>query len=545
LAILIWAASAAADERDSSWIQEADNWRDPEGVLWSNASVLGLRKALEDRVASEAAATRDTGFDAATKLPAYVDENETLDGEGYFAVVGDWGNPWDPGSGRNDGFGQYWGPHWKCSIGWVSGDRCKRGTPDFMRDDMSQLHVSEQMTKFAQKNRLQFIVNVGDSLYPASFSSPTDPLWNKVFESRYPDKSLQIPWLSVLGNHDWGGFDCYMDGSGRLYRADSQINYDTEHDWAWPANKKSRWVLPHPVYNKRINFGNTTIDLFAIDTNWVKIEEPCGLQPSSRLHCDTNKCRAFLNNLGGESWQSLERGLAQSDATWKFVFGHHPISFLGNWHGREKNIIGLLARLNASAYLTGHEHSNHLRWYTQKPGGQAGFDNGDQRPGAVMEIQSGGAGGAISDNPGYRGLNPYGFVAVKVTPNELEVTYVSDQGKYMEPFVVPPPCAQLHNSTCAWTTKPWSNCVEGKRQRLVKCSRGHSAYCANNEKPAAEESCSGPPGPSPDGGRGHVGLVIAIVAFVCVAAAAAAALFYWHRRRTSSRRPPLLEVGAM
>jgi len=261
--------------------------------------------------------------------------------------------------------------------------------------------------------------------------------------------------------------------------------------------------------------------------------------------CDQDKCKAFLGKLRNDGWQSLEKRLAESDATWKFVFGHHPLSFLGPWTLPQTNIVGLLAKNNVSAYLCGHTHSQNLRWYTQKEDGKAGFDNGDQRPGAVMEVQSGGAGGAISDEPGYLHKNPYGFVAVKVTPHNLTVTYISDAGDYAEPLVVPPPCAQLHGSRCTWTTNPWSNCIGSKRTRLVECSRGRNEYCAGNTKPAEEENCSGPaPGPGPDGGGGgHVGLIIAVVVLACAAAAGAAAAFFWHRRRASSRQPPLLEVG--
>jgi hypothetical protein len=539
-ATILLAESATANDDTAGWQQEAGGWRDPEGGLWSNASVLGLRNALVELSSRKQQQQQHEppAFDETTKLPAYVDENETLNGEGYFAVVGDFGNPFDPGSGSNDGFGQYWGPHYKCTLGWVSGQRCVRGTPEFQRDDFSQENVSEQMTKFAQKNRLQFVVNVGDSLYPESFNSPTDPAWNKVFESRYPDKSLQVPWLSVLGNHDWGGFNCYMDASGRLNRPDTQTGYDSEHDWAWPANKKSRWVLPAHIYKKSINFGSTTIDMFAIDTNWAKVEEPCGQQPSSVRHCDVDKCRAFLEGVRDDGWQSLERGLAKSKATWKFVFGHHPLSFLGPWYGPQKNIVGLLAKYNASAYFCGHVHSQNLRWYTQKDGGKAGFDDGKQRLGAVMEVQSGGGGGSISDDPGYLYKNPYGFVAVKVMPNELSVTYISDKGEYMEPLVVPPPCAQLHSSSCAWAANPWSNCTGGKRSRHVECSRGRDEYCAANHKPAGEESC----GSGPGGGGGGLIVMIAVIVLICVAAAGAAAMFFWRRRRASIRQQPLIEA---
>merc|ERR1712216_540325 len=144
-----------------------------------------------------------------------------------------------------------------------------------------------------------------------------------------------------------------------------------EHNWQWPLIKKSRWVLPGPIYSKRINFGKVVMDFVEIDTNWCKEEEPCGQEQYAHLHCDVPKCHTFLDNLMKDSWNHIKDTLEKSDADWKFVFAHHPIDFLGPWRGVEgtqNNIVALLKSLNVSAWLAGHRHNQDRAWWTSAPG---------------------------------------------------------------------------------------------------------------------------------------------------------------------------------
>lgn len=446
------------------------------------------------------------------KRPAKINADSVANGEGSFVIVGDWGNPFTPGGGPCEDGGPgcpaYWGPHYRCNTGQAKGTRCEPGSAAYVRDDMAQLNVAKHMTAWAKQNLAQFVVNVGDNLYPQGFDSVNDSKWEKVFENRYPDEALQIPWLSCLGNHDWGGFNCFMDSNGRLTRADTQIAYDTEPNWEWPANKESRWVLPAPYYKKRISFGDVTIDIVAIDTNFAKVEEPCGEDPNSQRACDASnkedgisKCRTFLANMRDNCWDFLESELSASNATWKFVFAHHPLSFLGNWFAPQQNIVERLKKLNVSAYIGGHTHRQTSSWYTHTEG-KSGIFDGEQRPGAIFEILSGGGGGAWSDAGGNE---MYGFVGLKVTKDKLVAEFISDENTHWATFTLGPPCHQYHGSTCEWTAADWDDCVDGTRARNVSCSRGPAEYCANSAKPEAHELCTSPspsPAPSPSPSQG-------------------------------------------
>merc|ERR1719411_1536095 len=114
------------------------------------------------------------------------------------------------------------------------------------------MHIAEAMTHWAKDNDAQFVINVGDNFYPGGVQNVSDPMWDYVFEDRYADEPLQIPWFSVLGNHDYGGFQCFFDLSQNLFtHAQAQIDYDDEKDWQWPLSKKKRWVMPDLFYKKR------------------------------------------------------------------------------------------------------------------------------------------------------------------------------------------------------------------------------------------------------------------------------------------------------
>lgn len=63
------------------------------------------------------------------------------------------------------------------------------------------------MEKFADAHRatnpLRFVLNIGDSFYEVGVKDVHDPQWQTKFEQMYSKKSLNVPFLSVLGNHDW------------------------------------------------------------------------------------------------------------------------------------------------------------------------------------------------------------------------------------------------------------------------------------------------------------------------------------------------------
>jgi len=331
--------------------------------------------------------------------PAFVNPETTANGEGYIFAVGDWGNG-DPDFTM----------HWKCHARIYSpqNPECQPGTPQWQRDSDAQFNVAAQMLKRAETLQPQAFINTGDNIYVDGLNAVNDPKMTKVFEDRYPNKEFQVPWLSVLGNHDWGGHACYFDeGRNRLVRGYHQIEYDTEPDWEWPNQKKRRWVLPDTVYKKRITFGPVSIDIFGFDSNFARPEENCG-QVGFGQPCAPHlmgRCYGFIEATKQKSIKFINEELAKSDATWKIVFAHHPS---GNIRGRWGDFIDVLNRHKVAIYLAGHSH-NLQRLYH----------------GGVVELVTGAGGGAIQDNL------PYGFTILHFTKDKLDYSFVDDFGNDM------------------------------------------------------------------------------------------------------------------
>jgi hypothetical protein len=171
-----------------------------------------------------------------------------------------------------------------------------------------QYAVANAMLQTYQQKPFPFVLMAGDNIYPYGEISLAKPL----FEEPYaPLLSRDIKFYAALGNHDIIKTNNGLD----------QINY--------------------PLFNMSDRYysftkGNTaeeSIEFFAIDTN---------------------ENAPWLDQL---TW--LDRQLANSKASWKIVFGHHPLYSSGR-HGSNPRLAAKLApifaRHKVSLYLCGHDH---------------------------------------------------------------------------------------------------------------------------------------------------------------------------------------------
>jgi tartrate-resistant acid phosphatase type 5 len=216
---------------------------------------------------------------------------------------------------------------------FVIGDWGRGGNND-------QLAVAAQMRREAADNRPAFIASTGDNFYTLGVSSTDDSHWRRSFQNVYSGEEYhRIPWHPVLGNHDYGG------------NVQAQLDYgrvDPSGRWQFDPDRRSG--PPQRYYRKSIvSDGGGRADLFFIDTVlWAGRE-------------------AFPFNLLGsrisrreqqEQVRWLSDQLLDSEAPFKFVFGHHGIHSIGPHGGTMQmaQLDDMLRYHRVTAYIHGHDH---------------------------------------------------------------------------------------------------------------------------------------------------------------------------------------------
>jgi acid phosphatase len=183
---------------------------------------------------------------------------------------------------------------------------------------------------------ISFVVNVGDNFYYYGVQSATDGQWQKDWTSTFTAPSIQVPWYSVLGNHDYAGVP------------EAQLNY--------PYNKN--WVMPARSYTQRIHnpSANEYITFVYWDSNpcvsaW-RADDPSGWDPSTPQ---------FHNNIVAqdcttlESW--LKSTLSQITDRWIIFVTHVPPELVDMF-----DLVGMLDTYGVAVALVGHSHW--LEYYT-------------------------------------------------------------------------------------------------------------------------------------------------------------------------------------
>merc|ERR1712224_284224 len=145
----------------------------------------------------------------------------------------------------------------------------------------------------------------------------------------------------------------------------AQIDYDKEKDWKWPEEKQSRWVMPADHYKKTIVFGNVTIDMFMMDTNgWDNADGPgnCGRRTPgipNPHRCDVGGCGRKTHELADSNFKFIMSEVPKSNATWKFIVGHHPYM---SWGGTQSTRDFMIEN-GVSGYFVGHNHGMEANWH--------------------------------------------------------------------------------------------------------------------------------------------------------------------------------------
>jgi tartrate-resistant acid phosphatase type 5 len=270
------------------------------------------------------------------------------------------------------------------------GDWGRNGEPD-------QMAVAKQMGIAGDQSAAKFVVAVGDNFYEHGVKSASDPQWQSSFENVYTAPSLQVPWWSILGNHDYHG------------NCEAQIEY---------SRTSKRWNMPARYYTRTEKIDtNTVADFFYIDTT-----------PMAELKDDMLVIRGDAKGQDvpkQTAW--LEAALAASTAPWKIVIGHHPV-YSGGEHGDTpyivEQILPLLEKYGVQAYFNGHDHDlQHLQ------SGKINFfcTGGGSRPRKAIKV--------IPQTK--FGVGCSGFIAASLAADTLSVRMIDDKGAMIYATDVP------------------------------------------------------------------------------------------------------------
>jgi len=378
----------------------------PDGCSWTKFRLP--ESPPEDGTTHNGVSLQDVCFGGETIHPHHV------------FVIGDWGgvnsdNGVHPADRRTAAFGP-------AARAFVSGI-----------DDSAQTRVAEQMKLRAASGRSpDYVLNVGDNFYwagikghcgegPGKVTDVNLGQWNAVFENMYTGPELNdAPWLSVLGNHDYGGFS-FLSGWDR------QIG----HSWQSPSG---RWMMPGQYWKVKVWYPGFSIDYFFVDTNVFDAGEPganedhnicawphnaaadllphsCGLQGPESIW----DCPRWFGMLWDNQMDWLEMHLEASTASWQIVVTHFPPVW-----GHE-DWAPLCARWGIDLLVTGHIHSQYV---------QGSKDLGNPvRPTVV--VVSGGGGGITSEGvPSIDGNDDsYGFYDLTLEKDRILIEGISHSGK--------------------------------------------------------------------------------------------------------------------
>jgi len=239
---------------------------------------------------------------------------------------------------------------------------------DMGNGSSAQTDVAHAMWRVCQREGCDFVLGLGDNLYPNSVSSVHDPAFQDKFEQPYARFQGLDFWM-ILGNHDWRHL---------LTGAQAQIAYTLQSD---------RWRLPYVHY--AIPFLPAWLHIYGVDTSLL--EAVVGVP---QLHA----AQAALCGQPG----------------WRLLFGHYPTRSTGaeghsaSWLVRD-TLEHLIRTCHIQVYFAGHDHH------------QAHLDLG-----GYQEIIEGAGGGALTPvrvggSQQRFARATHGFAWVRVTAERLTI----------------------------------------------------------------------------------------------------------------------------
>lgn len=380
--------------------------------------------------------------------------------EEHVLLIGDWGGI-RPGDPANNLLVEKWpGP-------------VKVHRRDFIAgiDDQAQFLVAQQFNKkagelAAQGNGPRYVLNVGDNFYwggcdggcgkmsmedsVKSFYRPAFEMnenhcseqFYGVYETMYAGPGINgIPWLSVLGNHDYGGY--------KYTKA-----WDLQIAYTWGPS--GRWVLPGLYWHQYVKYPakGFDIDYFFLDSNVLNTGDP-ETDPGHNLcsqkfnaptdtNCEPNAdgppnigaCKQWFRDLWEKQLIWLDESLAKSTATWQIIVTHIPIEACSlhgvPWAANASDIEGTGAKVvqdvrklavkhGIDLLVVGHRHQQELH-----PDGFGRWCKGTEA--GVPYVITGGGGGIMSEGVPSEMNNQLGYMDMTLTADLITIKAFNQHG---------------------------------------------------------------------------------------------------------------------
>lgn len=313
-------------------------------------------------------------------------------------------------------------------------------------DDQAQILVANAFKARAALKNPQYILNVGDNFYwggievdcgktaMSAIHPTTRHQFDAIFEGIYNGAGLSgKPWLSVLGNHDWGGF--HFDNAW-----DQQIAYT----WASP-----RWVMPAMYWSTRVNYPAFSVDYVFLDSNFNDAMDPAS-DPEHNICSEAhNKADATCAKVGGpasikdcpswfqKKWSEQQpwvtKRLSESKADWQIAVTHFPCDYQASFWKSLHDEHGL------DLLVTGHRHDQEL-WKANEKGYKGIL-------GGLTCFVTGGGGGITSEESllpgkptnGWVNVNTqYGFFDLTISKSKILIESIDHTGKLLDSTIVLP-----------------------------------------------------------------------------------------------------------
>lgn len=258
--------------------------------------------------------------------------------------------------------------------------------------DEHQYAVAQAIEAVCEQRGCDFALYLGDNFYETGVEGIDDTQFQDKFEMPYAN--LDMPFWSVLGNHDYGQLGMAWEVPN------AQVLY---------SDISEKWVMPDRYHSQRM----AHVTFVGIDSNAI----------------------LWDSLWGGASEQGewVQKQLDEANTLWKIGFGHHPYLSNGQ-HGNAGNYDGLPSESPAAGtsfqyfveehfcgevdvYFSGHDHD--LQWLEPQCG---------------TEFIVSGAGGKTRSRYDwevptiFETYDTYGFAWVEIHNRVMTVAFYDDGG---------------------------------------------------------------------------------------------------------------------